>query len=266
MLLITNNSARFLYTHRKLLWRVTRNELSARYAGSLLGIGWVVLSPLLVLGIYWVIYVNIFRIRVPGLSPFEYVLYIFSGLVPYLMTAEALSVGVSSVVANKSVLSNTVFPIDLAPAKAVLSSQGTMIVGLMVVVLGTIATQGLSWKIVFLPIVWGLHLMALFGITWILSLLNLVFRDLQNLINAIMMMLLVLSPIAYTPEMVPPILRIILIVNPFAYLVIAYQKTLVLGKLPSATEAVFLVIVSSGLFCFGSWFFFRAKRSLIDYV
>ena len=53
-------------------------------------------------------------------------IFIFSGLVPYLMTAEALVAGVTSVIANKSVLSNTVFPIDLTPVKAVLTSQATM--------------------------------------------------------------------------------------------------------------------------------------------
>ena len=72
----------------------------------------------------------------PGSSAWEYVIFIFSGLVPYLMTAEALVTGVTSVIANKSVLNNTVFPIDLAPVKAVLTSQATMLVGMTVTLVG----------------------------------------------------------------------------------------------------------------------------------
>ena len=87
---LRTGSARYLHSHRRLLWRVTRNELQARYAGSHLGIFWALLAPSLVLVVYAVTYVAIFRIRLAGLSSTEYVFFIFSGLVPYLMAADAL--------------------------------------------------------------------------------------------------------------------------------------------------------------------------------
>ena len=59
--------------------------------------------------------------------------------------------GVTSVIANKSVLSNTVFPIDLTPVKAVLTSQATMVVGLTVTITGAAIVGTLSWTIVLLP-------------------------------------------------------------------------------------------------------------------
>ena len=116
---LRDGSARYLKSHRRLLWRITRNELRARYAALISGTcGWS-LAPALLLVVYAVTYVAILRIRLAGLTSAEYVIFIFSGLVPYLMTAEALSTGVTSVLTNKSVLNNTVFPIDLAPVKAV---------------------------------------------------------------------------------------------------------------------------------------------------
>src|SRR5207302_8682397 len=115
-------SARYLLTHRRSLVRASRNEIAARYAGSALGAAWVFVAPLLLLGIYSVVYLEIFRSRVPGLSRPEYVIYIFAGLVPYLVTAEAISSGVNAVISSKAVLANTVFPIDLAPVKSVLLS------------------------------------------------------------------------------------------------------------------------------------------------
>jgi lipopolysaccharide transport system permease protein len=261
-----HHSGQYLKTHHRLLWRITRNELTSRYAGSVFGLGWAVLTPLMMLGIYAIVYLLIFRVHVPGLSSGRYVLFIFSGLVPFLMTSEALSFGVVSVVANKAVLSNTVFPIDLAPAKAVLLSQITMVVGVAVILVAAIAGRTLPWTIVLLPVLWALHLMALTGLLWILSLINLVFRDLPNLINLAMMMIMVLSPIAYTPEMVPPSLKPVLLLNPMAYFVVAYQRTMILGTLPGPGSMLVLATMSVGLFVIGGYFFARVKPVFIDYV
>ena len=263
---MNNNSARFLLSHRQILWRVTWNELRARYAGSLFGVWWAALSPLLILAIYSVVYLFIFQVRPIGLDPLKYVLYIFSGLTPYLMVAETLSLGVSSVVTNKAVLSNTVFPIDLAPAKAVLMSQITTIVGFLVIILVTLFTQGLSWTVVLLPVIWVLFLLFLIGVNWVLSLINIVFRDMQYLISVLLMMLMIASPIAYTPDMIPDALKILIIVNPFAYFFSAFQKVLILGQVPDFVNSVILVILSLGAFMLGGLFFHRAKQVMIDYV
>jgi len=158
-----DHSTRFLISRRRLLWRVARHELRARYAGSVLGVGWAVVIPLVLLGVYAAVYLVIFQVKVPGLSATEYVLLIFSGLVPFLATSEALVTGVGAVVANKSALSNTVFPIDLAPAKAVLLSQITMVVGFAVITMALAVTGRLSWTMLLVPIVWVLHVLALFG-------------------------------------------------------------------------------------------------------
>ena len=245
---------------------MTKNELAARYAGSILGLGWLVLSPLLILSIYAVVYLYVFRFSPKGLTDSQYALYIISGLVPYLVTAEALSSGVSSVVANKSVLSNVVFPIDLVPAKAVLSAQPTILLGTVVLVVGSFVLHTLTWYVLLAPFVWILQMLALIGAAWILSLLNVVLRDLTHGIAVFLIVLLIASPIAYTPEMVPPQLKFLLAVNPFAYFVVVYQQLIVLGQLPTLVQTLGLLLVASVLFGFGGLFFVRAKSALLDYV
>src|SRR5262245_8501662 len=158
-----SHSGRYLLTHRRILLRVTRNELVSRYAGSVLGVGWALLTPLAIISIYAVVYLVIFRVQAPGLTPGQYVVFIFAGLVPFLMTSEALGSGVGSVITNKAVLSNTVFPIDLAPPKAVLLSQVQMVVGMTAILLVTPFVAPVSWTISLLPVVWILHVMALTG-------------------------------------------------------------------------------------------------------
>lgn len=169
-------------------------------------------------------------------------------------------------IANKAVLNNTVFPIDLAPVKAVLLSQLTMVVGMAAILIGAILTGTLAWTMLLVPLIWLLQVMALIGLNWILALLNVVFRDLQNLISVILMLLMVVSPIAYTPDMVPPKLVVIILLNPFAYFVTAYQTTVVLGELPTASNLAALFAIAIALFLSGNWMFSRAKRVVTDYV
>ena len=263
---LREGSARFLKSHRGLLWRITRNELKARYAGSHLGNVWVVLAPALLLVVYAITYVAILQIRLAGLSSAEYVIFIFSGLVPYLMTAEALSTGVTSVLTNKAVLNNTVFPIDLAPVKAVLTSQATMVVGMAATLIGAAAIGTFSWTVALLPGIWFLNVVSLIGIVWVLSLLNVIFRDIQNLLTPVLMMMLIISPIAYTPEIVPDSLKPLILLNPFAYFVVAYQQVITLGIYPGPLHALALVLLAVVPFVVGSWFFSAAKRVIVDYV
>ena len=260
------HSARYLVSHARLLLRVTWSDLGRRYAGSFLGVGWVVIAPAVLFSLYGAIYLLVFRVRVPGLTGPAYVLYIFSGLVPYLMTAESLTGGVSSVVLNRSILNSTVFPIDLAPVKAVLAAQGSMIVGMIVTVVGVVAIGHAHWTLLLIPVVWAFQILALIGMTWILSLINVVIRDLQNLIALMLVVLMVASPIAYTPAMVPSSLKAVILLNPLAYFVITYQRILVLGQLPDLTTALVLVLGSIALFVFGGWFFARVKSVMVDYV
>lgn len=263
---LTWHSAQYLITHLGLLLRVSRNEVAARYAGSLLGIGWALLAPLAILTVYAVVYLYIFAVRPAQMSSLQYVLYMFAGLVPFMMTGEALNGGVSSVVVNKSVLNNTVFPIDLAPAKPVLISQTIPLIGFATIIMLSFLTGTIASSVFFLPFIWGLQVLWLVGLNWILSLIHVVFRDLQYLIGILLMMVLIASPIAYTPDMVPASLRTIITLNPFAYFVIAYQKVLVLGEVPHWYEWVSLGAMSLGMFTVGGWLFAKGKRVLIDYA
>ena len=248
------------------MYRITRTELSARHAGSLLGAAWVFVGPLLILAIYGVVYTQIFRFQPPGLTQQAYVLYIFAGLVPFLSTAESLNVAVGSVAASKAVITNTVFPIDLIPVKAVLMSLGTMLVGLVTVLVGSAATGELAATAPLLVPLVALHYLALIGVAWVISLLNVVMRDMQNLIAALLLVLLIASPIAYTPEMVPSTLQPLLDANPFSYYVRAYQDVLVLGEIPSVGVLAGVLLSTAVMFCAGSWLFHRARRVIVDYV
>jgi lipopolysaccharide transport system permease protein len=259
-------ASRFLVTHRRQLWRGTRTEIRARYAGSILGTAWVVVAPLLLLAIYGVVYLVIYDVKAPGLTSAQYMLYIFAGLVPYLMTAESLTLGAGSIATNRTLLMNTVFPVDLAPVRAVLTALPIGLAGSGIVLVGAAAAGTLHWTAALLPVVLTLHVLALVGVNWFLSLVAVVVRDVLYILTIVLVMLLVLSPIAYTPSMVPSGWRFVLAVNPFAWFVLAYQRTLILGTVPSGLLWLGIAAAGLGLFLAGDRFFSWGKRVAMDYV
>lgn len=260
------SSIYLIQRHWGMLARATLGDLKSRYAGSILGIGWTLLTPFVLLGIYTVIYLVIFQVRAPNLTSVRYVLLIFSGLVPFLMTNEAITFAVNSIVANRAILTNTVFPVDLFPVKSVLSSQITMIVGMFSILAVLILTREITWVILFLPFIWIFHILAILGFAWILSLVNLALRDIGNIINLGMVVIMVITPIAYTREMVPENLKMLLLLNPLAYFVLAYQDILVMGRIPEAGAVVFIVLFSVGSFLLGGWLFYRLKQVMLEYL
>ncbi|MFN7098138.1 MAG: ABC transporter permease [Gammaproteobacteria bacterium] len=255
-----------IYSHYALLIKVVKRDLRSRYIGSFLGLYWSTISPIAMLTAYAVVYIFIFHAKAYGFTSLQYVLFIFSGLVPYLGFADAVSTSLTSIVSNSSLVKNTLFPIELIPVKSVFVSQAGQAAGFFILFLALLATKQLSWYILYLPLIWLIQLIFTIGLMWILSSLNVFFRDLQYAINIILMIMMMLSPISYSISMVPHALKILIMLNPFSYLIVAYQDILVFHKVPDVTIILALLVMSSSLFFIGYYIINRTKVLFAEYV
>jgi lipopolysaccharide transport system permease protein len=255
-----------LWRHRGSLVRTVQNDIRGRFAGSVLGLAWLVFYPLLFLGAYAAIYVLVFQVRLGLFETNEYIVLIFCGLIPFLGFAEALGHGVSSVSSNASLAKNTVFPIELIPVKAVLLGQCTQVIGMMMLVIAVAWVGRITPWALLLPVVWLFQILFMVGLMWILSSLNVFVRDLQNLVAVLVLILMMVSPIAYTDDMVPANLRPFLAFNPLYYVIISYQDVLMVGQFPR--HGVFWVLAGMGIgtFTIGYWFFGRMKTIFVDNI
>ena len=261
-----NQPLRLLWKHRHIIQQTTLNDLRARYAGSVLGLFWLVLYPLMFLGIYAGIYVFIFRIRFAEFNSADYVVLIFSGLIPFIGFADALGTGVASVSSNANLVKNTLFPIELIPVKAVLSSQATQLVGTTMLLIAIIAVGRLSPTALLFPVIWVFQIAFSIGFIWILSGLNVLIRDIQNIVSILVLFLMLVSPIAYTVDMIPTNLAPLVGLNPLYYFIIAYQNCLVLGQLPPPHILVMVALLGTVTFTVGFWFFTRLKLVFADHA
>lgn len=260
-------SLRVLAGYRQRVLEGVMHDIRQRYIGSAFGSLWVFLFPLLQLGIYAGLYSFIFKVRVSGLSEMGYVVLVFSGLVPLMAFNEALTASTSSLSANKNLLLNTVFPAELIPLRAALSAHVTSLVGLAITLVVGFAFGRTSLHAVLLvPVFWALLLMFAMGIGWMFSLFSLVARDIQHGLGLVTMLLFVLSPFAYTPEMVPVALKPLIYLNPLSYFVLTFQQLICYGTWPDPIAAGGAVVLGVGSFFVGFSVFQRAKYVFFDYA
>jgi lipopolysaccharide transport system permease protein len=261
----TSAMVRTLAGNARLLVAITRVELSKKYAGSVLGASWIILQPALLLSVYLFVYLVVFKMRFPGFSRLDYVLYVFSGLIPYLGTIDAVTLGAVSIKQNIHLVKNVMLPIELVPVRAVLVASATQAVGLAVVILLSALNGTLTFHVLWMPLVWALQILMLFGVVWILSSIAVGLPDISYFISLFMFLLMWVSPIGYTIDMVPKNLAAVLYLNPVFYLLEMYRDSLLLGRFPPLNVTLVYVGLSLFLFAVGAAFFRAFRGVLLDY-
>lgn len=261
------NCFRMLFRHRHLVWRLTVLDFKVRYAGSRLGLLWMLLSPLLVLGTYLLLFGKILGVRPdPALSGLDYGLLMACGLLPWLGFSEGIMRGTGSVLAQRNLMKSTVFPMELIPVTAVFAGLFGQLCGiaLLMLVLGARGVLGLAVAFL-LPLVLVQALFTI-GIVWFLSCVNILYRDTSQVIGLLMVLLMFLSPIAYTQAMVPAGFELLVVLNPLSYLIDGYRQVLLFNHVPDLVGlAVFSGLALAALLT-GYRYFMRLRRVLPDFV
>jgi lipopolysaccharide transport system permease protein len=256
--------ASLIARHARLLLTITRLELAKRYAGSLLGLAWFVLQPLLLLGAYLFVYLVVFRVRFPGFSQFDYVLYVFCGLVPYLGFMEGLTSGTLAIRQNMHLVKNVMLPVELLPVRNVLVAMAGQVIALAIV-LALVAWNGtLGVGALLVPVHVFVQFTFVVGLALMLSAIAVIVPDVSYVLNIVLFLLMFLSPIGFRPEMVPAEYQFVLWLNPLTYMIDAYRDSIIFGTLPAwPSWSVFagLAVVS---FVVGSVFFRLFRGVLLD--
>lgn len=255
-----------VYRCRAALLNTLNDEIRRKYAGSVFGMTWFVLMPMLFLVFYAAVYLVIFRVKPPNMSPLAYLHFIYIGLMAFLGFSEAMTTGAGSLVANRAIILNKVFPAELLPLRTVLATQTTFIVGFTLAVIWSFAAGRATPWLILVPIVMGFQIVYLIGLAWLLSPVYLVFRDLGQLLSFASLAIMVISPIAYRPTDLVGFQAILLYINPLYFFLSAYHAIIFDGQAPPLLEFMLGMTVSAFMFFAGYWFFSRVKSVIAEHV
>ncbi len=197
-----------LWQHRDLLWQFTVRNVELRHKGSHLGLIWSFLNPLLMLGLYVLVFGYIFGGSfsvLPNETWIDYGLGIFFGLTLFHFVAEGMGLAPSLIISNPNFVKKVVFPLEILPAASVLGAVFHMLVSLTLLLLGIMTLgPGLSLSALWLPIILLPVVLLLLGISWVFSALGVFFRDLSQIMQFLTMALMFSSAVFYSAEKIPP--------------------------------------------------------------
>lgn len=249
-----------------LLTATSRVEFQRKYAGSALGLFWTALNPLLFLGVYLFLFLVVFQVRLPQYAGLGYAVMIFCGLVPYMCFTETMNAGTVALKQNMHLIKNVVMPIDLIPLRVVMVALITQVFGLVAVLILAAIQGELALKVLWmLPLALGLQLVFLAGLALFFSALGVLIPDLAHIIGTLLLLLMFLSPVAFTANMIPPGLEAVTLANPVAYMIEMFRSALMASNEIKPHMILAFAGIAFVTFWAGAAFFRRFKTAIVDY-
>ncbi len=251
-----------------LILSLTKRELAARYRGSALGIVWAVLTPIVMIAIFTIIFAGIFGARFGGsTSQWDYALYLFCGLLPWNAFQESVQLAASTIVGHANLVKRVVFPLETLPVSLSLASVANQMFGTVALVLAAVLLRGeMHATIVFLPLLVIPQLLATFGAAWLIASLGVFVRDIVQGIMLVLMAWMYLTPIIYPESLVPARYRSIVNLNPFTPLVRNYRRIILQGNSPDWGGLAYFTAFAIISFFLGYWWFARTRKTFADVI
>jgi lipopolysaccharide transport system permease protein len=255
------------WKQRRLITHLAWRKIEARYRGSVLGLFWTLIHPLLMLGVYTFVFSYVFRAKwnLPSGGQSEFAIYLFSGLIIYTIFSECANEAPGLMLANEVYIKQLIFPTEALAWVSLLAAlfnfgvSLVLLIGFYALVIGEPPITFL-----YLPLVMGPLVFLTLGAVWLLSSLGLYLRDLNQIVTVLTTALLFLSPIFYSSEIIPEPYQQLYFLNPFASILEMSRGSIFLGTAPDWQKL--------GQLTLGAWFtawigyvwFMKTKGSFAD--
>lgn len=257
-----------VWPYRRFITQLLKRDFRARYAGSLLGIFWNVLHPLMVILIYALIFSQIFTMRNSGSSSvYGYSIYLCSGIIFWNLLTETLSRGSVMFIEHGIMIKRVFFPKMIIPVFLHLSAGVTLLI--------TLSIFFAFCLLVGHPISWGwwlgvpgllLFLTFSFGLSLFIGTLNVYLRDVQQLVGVILHIWFWFTPIVYTAELIPERFRSLALLNPLYVYMMLFRSTFYNNEWVSLQYWLIAGCYSVISLLIGLWIFTKYERTIVDYV
>ncbi len=257
-----------LCTHRGIIWSMARREIQLRYAGTIAGLIWSVIHPLMLILTYWLVFSKGLKIRPAADVPF--IAFFLSGLIPWTAFAETTSASTNAITSSPHLVKRILFPTEILPVvhfTASLVNHAVMLVVLVVVLIFYGMWPSL-YALQFLYFAAGLSVFCV-GLGWIVSALNVFYRDVGQIILVVLNMWFWLTPIVWPPENMQsfnPTVAFCLKLNPMYYVVQGYRASFIYrtGLWEHWRLGAYFWAVSLAVFALGGVLFRKLKPDFPD--
>jgi len=254
-----------LVKHRRTVWLLAARNIQDRYTGTLGGIVWAILNPLLLLLVYWVVFDVGLRFGSTSGDPF--VLVLFCGLIPWMAFNEALTGAAASITGRAYLVKKIAFPLEVLPAThlvAALLTHGILIVILLLILLAYGRVPGMG---LLLAPYYAACLVALAaGLSYLMAAVTVFYRDVSQGLNVLLNVWFWVTPIVWPPDLVSGRLKPLLLFNPLNYVVSGYRDAFLAHSfvVPTPGPTLYFWTVVLLLWGLGAFVFTKLKPAFAD--
>lgn len=255
----------FLQYHH-LIKNFVKRDLQQRYVGSLLGLYWSFINPIITLAIYTVVFGYFLAIRIPGSdSVFDFTLYFAAGFLPWNAFQSTLTRASQIIVDNKNYVKKVPFPCEIFPIFVTLSESINLIIGLLIYFILYFILKGIPGVMVLLlPAIIIIQIFFTLGFSFLLSAVTVFFRDIPQIVASIFQVWFWLTPIVYLISIVPEQIRWIIYLNPMYYLLEFYRDSILYNTFPDIIQLSTFTILTISFFGISLWIFRSVKRGFSE--
>lgn len=260
---------RSLVSNRGLMKELIRREVSARYKGSVLGVVWSFVTPLLMMAVYTFVFSVVFKARwsVESQSKTEFALVLFAGLMVFNLFAETITRAPFLIQSSANYVKKVVFPLEILPAVSLGASLFHLMVNFGVWLLFYFVFVGVPPMTAWLAIVTIVPLVFFtLGLSWFLASMGVYVRDIGQIIGVITSVLLFMSPIFYPLSALPAQLQPWLLLNPITQVVEGTRDVLLWGVLPSVSLYIAYLVCSLVVAWLGFAWFQKTRKGFADVI
>ncbi len=249
---------------RRTLWLLVQRDFKVRYRAQALGLLWSFANPLVMMAILSIVFVKVMKVPVP-----HFPVFLLIGQLLWQFLNNSVTAGTASLIDNTQIVKRTVYPRQLVPIAAVLSHLLNFVMECLMLVAFVVVfpdAYRLSPWLLFLPIIVGIQVVFLFGVTMATSALNVVYRDIFYLVTSVLLVLFWLTPVVYSTDMVPPWLQTILAANPLTGVITSAREIIMHGRAPNPRLLGTAAAAALAVFLAGAAVFRKYDRVVSDYL
>ena len=226
-----------LYQYRELLKTSIKKDIGGKYKNSFLGVIWSFINPLLQICVYAIVFPLIMRNNIEN-----YTVFMVCGLIPWTYFSSVINRASFVMVENGNIIKKVYFPREILPISLVTSETITFLISTIIIIGFVLLTGvGISWLIIFYPLLLLAQYILLIGISLIVSCITVYFRDLQHFIGIFLQLLFYGTPIVYSIETIPERFRWILNLNPMTHIIEGFRDIFYYQQMPDITN-IFTII------------------------
>ncbi|VCU69457.1 Teichoic acid translocation permease protein TagG [Pigmentiphaga humi] len=255
-----------IVAHRKLIAVLSRRDVLSRYQGSLLGLLWAVVTPLLMLVVYTFVFSVIFNAKWGGVeNRYQFALVLFAGLLAFNIFAEVVTRAPSLIVSHANYVTKVVFPVQVLPWVMAMSAVFNFAIGFCVWLAGYFVLVGMPHpQILWLPVLLVPYLLFVIGIAWFVSSIGVFVRDLGQVVSVAVTALLFMTPIFYPIAAIPPAYQRYMYLNPITFVVESLRSVMIDGTAPDWRGFAWFVLFALLVHVAGFVWFQRIKKGFAD--